>query len=68
LNAHHLWLKDVKIEKGWNKVVLPLTEASAKGGAFDDTKLNYFVLYQKQLHRQYLKLINIRLQREAKDL
>jgi hypothetical protein len=68
LNAHHFNFKNLNLKNGWNKMVFQLTDASAKGGAFDDTKMNYFMLFQKTTASTVFKLDHIRFAKDLKDI
>lgn len=49
-------------------MVFQLTEATVKGGTFDDSKMNYFMLYQKTNAATVFKLDNIRFAKNLKDI
>lgn len=68
LNAHHWRLKSLNLQKGWNKVVFELNADSTKGGDFDGSNFNYFMLIQKTATSVVLKIDNIRFAKELKDL
>jgi hypothetical protein len=68
LNAHHWQLKNLNLKNGWNKVVLQLSPASAKGGAFDPASFMYFALIQKTTKPVVFKLDDIRFANDVKDL
>ena len=68
LNAHHWSLKSLNLQKGWNKVVFELNASSAKGGDFDGSNLNYFMLMQKTAQPITFKIDNIRFAKNLNDL
>ena len=67
LEAHRLPLKAVEFKKGWNQVVLELSEKTAKGGVFNGN-LNYFVLVQKAAESTIFKLDDIKFAKDIKEL
>ena len=68
LNSHRLSFKDLDLKNGWNKVNLELSEQSNKGGEFDASHFNYFILFQKTDVPVTFKIDNIRFAKDKKDL